>query len=649
MPKQGFNIRQSKTFNTNSLSLRAIITATLLVGSGAILLKTNAIASPLAQVVVPTVPTTTPSPTTTPTPVVVPTATPTPTPTPVVVPTSTPSPTPTPVVVPTATPSPSPTTSPTPTATPTSTPSPTPTPVVVPTTTPTPTPTPRTTPTPTTTPTTPTPTSGAVIYVDPVNGTPNGTGSAQAPYKTISTALDRAQPGAVIQLAPGIYSATTGEVFPLTIKSGVTLIGDESTKGQTRVIVGSGNYVSPTFARQNVTIRAESGSTIAGVTIANPSSRGTGLWIESANPTVKNNTFTINNRDGIFLTGNANPTVESNVFTQNSGNGISVARTASGQIRNNLFLDTGFGLAVGGSSTPEISNNQLYQNRAGLFISDSARPTLRGNFIENSKQDGVVITASALPDLGTAENPGNNLIRNNTRYDVYNSTRSNVVTAVGNDIEQEKISGNVTFVAATINRPAIRQGTFRDIQGYWAQPYIEALIAKDVIAGFPDGSFKPTDPVTRAQFATIISKAFAPPSQREAQEFKDVKQNFWAYGAIQTAYRGGFVAGYPGGLFQPQQAIPRVQSLVSLANGLGLKSDNPNALSVYADAAQIPNYATDPVSAATVRQLVVNYPIPTQLNPNRDATRAEVAAFVYQALVNTGRAAAIASPYVVRP
>ncbi len=629
MPKQGFNIHQSKIFN--STTLRAVLSASLLVGCGAILLKTKAIAFPIAQVVVPTVPNSSPSP------VVVPTSSPTPTP--LFPPTSSPSPTPTviplPVVVPTAIPSPTPTPLflPTPTVTPS--------PVAVPTSSPTPTVTPSPT-------TNPNPTSGSVIYVDPVNGTDNATGSAQAPYKTISSALNQAQSGSVVQLAPGTYSAATGEVFPLTIKSGVTLLGDESTKGQTRVIIGSGNYVSPTFARQNVTILADSGGTVAGVTIANPSSRGTGLWIESTNPTIKNNTFTINNRDGIFLTGNGNPTIDNNVFTQNSGNGISIAKTASGQIRNNLFLDTGFGLAIGGTSTPAISNNQLYQNRAGLFISDSARPTLRGNFIENSKQDGVVITASAQPDLGTAENPGNNLIRNNTRYDVYNSTRTNTVTATGNDIEPEKISGDVTFVAATVNRPAIRQGTFRDIQGYWAQPYIEALIAKDVIAGFPDGSFKPTDPVTRAQFATILSKAFAPPSMREAQEFKDVKQNFWAYQAIQTAYKGGFVAGYPGGLFQPQQAIPRVQSLVSLANGLKLSANNPNALAIYADADQVPKYATDPVSAATVRELVVNYPIPTQLNPNRDATRAEVAAFVYQALVNTGRASAIASPYVVR-
>ena len=127
-----------------------------------------------------------------------------------------------------------------------------------------------------------------------------------------------------------------------------------------------------------------------------------------------------------------------------------------------------------------------------------------------------------------------------------------------------------------------------------------------------------------------------------------ISPKFWANEAIQTAYRGGFVAGYPGGLFQPQQPIPRVQALVSLVSGLKLSAKNPNVISVYADAAQIPDYATGAVAAATEQQLVVNYPTPKQLNPNREATRAEIAAFVYQALVNAGRAKPIASPYLVR-
>ncbi len=487
------------------------------------------------------------------------------------------------------------------------------------------------------------PAENVTVYVNPATGSDSaGAGNAEAaPYKTITYALNQApQPGTVIQLAPGNYTKETGEVFPLTITQGVTLRGDEPTKGQNTVITGGGYYVSPTFARQDVTVRAEKDTTIIGVSIANPNTRGTALWIESTNPTVKNNTFANSNRDGIFVTGTANPIIEANIFTKNGGNGISVARTAQGEIRNNQFQDTGFALAIGGVSSPLVAENQISQNKDGLYISETARPILRGNVIENNERDGVVATVNAQPDLGTAESTGNNIIRNNGRYDVYNSTRTNTLVAVGNDIDPKRISGKVDFVAAQV--------AFRDVQGYWAQPYIEALAAKDIIAGFPDGTFKPNEPVTRAQFAAIVSKAFSPASQRNSLEFTDVSRKFWAYQPIQTAYRGGFVAGYPGGGFQPQQPIPRVQVLVSLANGLRLSPDNPSATSIFTDASQIPTYAAGPVAAATQRQLVVNYPTPSQLNPNREATRAEVAAFVYQALVNAGRAQAIPSPYVVR-
>ena len=483
--------------------------------------------------------------------------------------------------------------------------------------------------------------ASAIIYVNPATGVDSGDGkTAATPHKTITYALSQAQPNTVIQLAPVNYNSEVGEVFPLVVKQGVTLRGDEATKGETTIITGGGQYISPTFARQNITLQAEKDSTITGVSITNANTRGTALWIESTNPTVKNNTFVNNNRDGIFLTGTAAPKISDNVFIRNGGNGISVARSAQGEIRNNLFDDTGFGMAIGGTSAPLVADNQFIQNKDGLFISDSAHPVLRNNVIEKNKRDGVVVSVNAQPDLGTAESPGNNTIRSSGRYEVNNGTRSNILVAVGNDINVKRISGKVDFVAAQI--------AFRDVQDYWAQPYIKALAAKKIIAGFPDGTFKPNEPVTRAQFAAIVSKAFAPTSQRKALEFSDVSRSFWGYQAIQSAHRGGFVVGYPGGVFQPEQQIPRVQVLVSLANGLSLRANNPNALSVYTDAYQIPKYATDPVAAATQRQLVVNYPTPTQLNPNRQATRAEVAAFVYQALVNAGRAEAVQSPYVVK-
>jgi len=486
------------------------------------------------------------------------------------------------------------------------------------------------------------PTTATVIYVNPDTGTDSATAgkTEAAPVKTITYALSQAQSGTVIQLATGSYTAQTGEVFPLDIKPGVTLQGDPSTKGQNRVITGGGIYVSPTFAGQNTTIRAENDSVITGVTITNPNTRGTGVWIESTNPTVENNTFTGSKREGIFVTGTAAPKIEANVFTKNEGNGISVAGSAQGEIRNNQFQDTGFGLAIGGKSSPLVTDNQITQNKDGLFIDDSASPVLRNNVIKNNKRDGLVVTLAAQPDLGTAESPGQNIIRSNGKYDIQNATK-NTLVAVANDIDKQRILGKVDFVAAQV--------AFQDIQqSYWAQPYIKALAAKKIIAGFPDGTFKPDQPVTRAQFAAIVSKAFSPTNQRPALSFTDVSSNFWAYQLIESAYRGGFMTGYPGGTFQPDQQIPRVQVLVSLATGLNLPSGSSNALSVYTDASQIPNYAASSVAAATAQQLVVNYPTPSQLNPTQPATRAQVAAFVYQALVNAGHAQAVPSPYLVK-
>jgi parallel beta-helix repeat protein len=494
------------------------------------------------------------------------------------------------------------------------------------------------------------PTTAAAIYVNPATGADSaGRGTTStAPYKSISFALSQAQTGAVIQLAPGNYNQESGETFPLLLKPGVTLRGDDASKGQAILITGGGFYTSRTFARQDITILAEQDTTITGVSVTNPNSRGTGVWVESTNPTIKNSTFTNSVREGVFVTGTGNPRIESNIFVQNKGNGISIAKAAQGEIRGNLFQDTGFGLAIGGTSTPLIVENQIVENQDGLFISESAKPVLRKNVIQNNKRDGVVATVNALPDLGTNENPGGNLIRNNTRYDVNNATKTSKIVAVGNDIDQKKIFGSVDFVAASVDVPPGGPVAFKDVPAnYWAKTYIEALASQNIIAGFPDGSFKPNEPVTRAQFATIVTKALTPPVKRAGTKFKDVATNFWAYAAIQSAYQSQFVSGYPDGTFKPQQQIPRVQALVSLANGLGLTASNQNVLSFYNDAAQIPNYAIAPVAAATARQLVINYPTVKQLSPNREATRAEVAAFVYQALVNAGRAQPIPSSYLV--
>ncbi|MFW6359015.1 MAG: S-layer homology domain-containing protein [Chroococcales cyanobacterium] len=207
-----------------------------------------------------------------------------------------------------------------------------------------------------------------------------------------------------------------------------------------------------------------------------------------------------------------------------------------------------------------------------------------------------------------------------------------------------------TLIAPT---PVVAQTTtFSDVSSsYWASPFIYALVDRGIIAGFPDGTFRPNAPVTRAQYAAMVRKAFQLPRERSAINFVDVASNYWARDAIREAYEMGLLAGYPGSIFRPEQNIPREQVLVSLANGLDYAASGSvsEVLDYYNDASGISSFARGPIAAATQEQLVVNYPNLRSLNPTQNATRAEVAAFIYQALVSQGRAETIASQYVVNP
>lgn len=209
-----------------------------------------------------------------------------------------------------------------------------------------------------------------------------------------------------------------------------------------------------------------------------------------------------------------------------------------------------------------------------------------------------------------------------------------------------------TIAPMVISAPSFAQTatTFTDVQSdYWAAQFIQQLAQRNIIAGFPDGSFRPQAPVTRAQFAAMINKAFPKNQIRQSPRFSDVRSNYWAASAIQQAYATGFLAGYPNNRFAPEEQIPRQQVLVSLANGLEFSPQGnvETTLQTFNDSTNIANYARSPIAAATENRIVVNYPNVQFLNPEQVATRAQVAAFIYQALVSTNQVAAINSPYIV--
>jgi hypothetical protein len=208
--------------------------------------------------------------------------------------------------------------------------------------------------------------------------------------------------------------------------------------------------------------------------------------------------------------------------------------------------------------------------------------------------------------------------------------------------------GTLLSLAVLSGSPSIASAAnFGDTNGHWAQQYIDALSNAGVIGGFPDGTFRPNQQVTRAQFAAIVNKALQLGGSSSTSPFWDVPNSHWAAGSVAAAANSGLVAGFPDGSFRPEQNVTRAQSLVVLVNGVQPPATNaanvPNILSRYRDSAAIPTWAAHHIARAAESNLVVNYPDPALLEPNRSATRAEVAAFTYQTLVRQGRLGPIAN------
>ena len=191
---------------------------------------------------------------------------------------------------------------------------------------------------------------------------------------------------------------------------------------------------------------------------------------------------------------------------------------------------------------------------------------------------------------------------------------------------------------------------FSDVStDYWAKDFITELAAMEILEGFPDGTFRPDAPVTRAQFAAMLRKAFAKGKIRQAIAFKDVSTQFWAYNAIREVYQMGFLNAVIAKDFNPSQSLSRLDILVALAQGLNYQNSGSTdtILSVYSDATTIRREHRSLIAALTQRGIVVNYPNVNMLSAERVATRSEVSALLYQALSSTEEVANISSQYIV--
>jgi outer membrane protein assembly factor BamB len=150
--------------------------------------------------------------------------------------------------------------------------------------------------------------------------------------------------------------------------------------------------------------------------------------------------------------------------------------------------------------------------------------------------------------------------------------------AIGEDgILLATVGQKVAAFGAGNTPPKPPPTSFPDVPAdYWASPEIMGLVGAGVINGYPDGSFKPEFPVTRAEFAKMavlaLSIAQATPA---TPSFPDLDPKEWYYGYVEGAVKYGLIKGYPDGTFQPQGNITLAEVLTVIVRTQRMLADPP--------------------------------------------------------------------------
>ncbi|HCX52089.1 MAG TPA: S-layer homology domain-containing protein [Bacillus sp. (in: Bacteria)] len=120
------------------------------------------------------------------------------------------------------------------------------------------------------------------------------------------------------------------------------------------------------------------------------------------------------------------------------------------------------------------------------------------------------------------------------------------------------------------NHDSASAAAFKDVNSkHWAYQNVEKVASQKLVTGYQDGTFKPSSNVTRAEFATFLSRMFKG-TDRKNEPFTDVNDTHWAKDAIEEGLALGFIqeVDFKNGKFEPNKAMTRQEIAKWLANGL---------------------------------------------------------------------------------
>ncbi|WP_214630661.1 S-layer homology domain-containing protein [Paenibacillus agaridevorans] len=175
----------------------------------------------------------------------------------------------------------------------------------------------------------------------------------------------------------------------------------------------------------------------------------------------------------------------------------------------------------------------------------------------------------------------------------------------------------------------------KDIAGHWAEEYIIRALELGFVNGYPDRTFRPNRPVTRAEFAVMTARAMELSPKGNPAMFKD--QNLihdWAHTGVSALVEREIINGYPDETFRPTRDITRSELAVIMARTLKLDTSDVHH-HAFNDSKEMAEWA-EPSIAAAVSAGLLQGRGNNRFKPNELTTRAEAVKAILSVLDSAG-------------
>jgi hypothetical protein len=172
-----------------------------------------------------------------------------------------------------------------------------------------------------------------------------------------------------------------------------------------------------------------------------------------------------------------------------------------------------------------------------------------------------------------------------------------------------------------------------DTDNHWAYETLTDFIQAGILKGYTDEEgdtyVKPDQPITRAEFVTLLTRAADLTSRTQGQTFTDVNTKDWFYSAVQTAKSLGLISGVGDNKFAPNQYITRAELSVIIVRAFQSTVSFEGTAKPFTDISG--HWAKSYIEDVSKAQIVNGYSNNT-FQPNKNATRAEALTMLHSAL-----------------